>query len=92
MSQWMIWWSIGGAVVALAALLLIWIIAMAWSIEKQSARALGALRRIERNTGAIWNLAGVADHLSQLVNRADAIERRTAAAASARQAAARRRP
>ena len=92
MSQWVIWWMVGGGVVALAALLLIWILAMAWSIEKHAGRALRALRRIEQNTGAIWNLAGVSNRLSHIVDHADAIERRTAAAASGSQSGAERQP
>jgi hypothetical protein len=68
---WGLWWAVGGAVVLVAALLLIWILLAARGIEREARRALAAARQVEANTRPIWRLADVREAL-------EAVEARTA--------------
>lgn len=56
LSTWTLWWGVGGAIVLVAALLLIWILLAARGIEREARRALGAARRLEANTAPLWRL------------------------------------
>ena len=87
LEAWTLGWMAGGAVVIVAAALLIWIMLVAWSLERQTARVLRALEAIDRNTKPIWRLSSTTEHLQEI--RADADEAEAALAErSARFAAA----
>ena len=74
LEAWTLGWMIGSAVVVVAATLLIWILLVGWSLERQTARALRALEAIDRNTKPIWRLSSTAEHLEQVRADADAAE------------------
>ena len=63
---WYVWLVIGGAVVVIAAALLVTIWLTAQGIEAQARRALASVERIRTATAPIWQLDGtnqVADEL-----------------------------
>ena len=53
---WYVWLAIGGAVVVVAAALLVTIWLTARGIEREARRALVAVARIDAATKPIWNL------------------------------------
>lgn len=67
------WFVVGGAVVAVAALLLIAIWWVARGIEKQAVRALAAAERIRDHTQPIWRLADTVDALEEVHRRVRSI-------------------
>lgn len=79
--SWTFWYVVGGAVVLVAALLLIAILVVARGIAGEAERALAAARRIEANTGAIPALAGALDLLLDIHDRARGIADKTDALA-----------
>lgn len=73
LTSWVLWYAVGGALVAVAAGLLIAIVVVARGIEKEAGRALAAARRIEANTQVIWALAGADEALQEIRGAAEAI-------------------
>ena len=53
---WYVWLAIGGAVVVIAAALLVTIWLTARGIEAEASRALGAVEQIRTSTMPIWKL------------------------------------
>lgn len=82
-TSWAFWYWIGGAVVALAAILLIAILAVAASIGREAERALAAARRIEENTAALRELSGALESVEAIHAGARAVAEKTAALAGA---------
>ena len=80
-TSWAFWYAVGGAVVLVAALLLIAILLVARGIEKQASRALGAARRVEAATRPIWELDGALGTLEAIHHRGAAIREKTSALA-----------
>lgn len=76
--SWGFWYAVGGAVVAVAAALLVTILLVARGIETEAQRALAAAREIEANTRAIWGLAGALDALESIHRRARGVAGATA--------------
>lgn len=76
-TRWGFWWAVGGAVVALAAVLLITVLVIARGIAAHAERALAAARRIEANTKPIWALAGALETLVRIREAAVAIAQKT---------------
>lgn len=76
----MIWFWLALAVVAVAALLLIWILLEARGIAKEAGRALAAAVGVEENTRALWAIPQLNqllreghDTLSAVVHKAGAV-------------------
>lgn len=80
-ASWTLWYLVGGAVVAVAALLLIAILLVARGIEREAERALEAARRIQENTGPIPALSGALETLLAIHHRTGAIAEKTEALA-----------
>ncbi len=72
-TSWTFWYLVGAALVVVAAALLITILLVARSIEKEAARALEAARRIQARTAAIRALTAALDSVLDLHRRAEAI-------------------
>lgn len=72
--EWSFWYIVGGALVLVAAALLVTILLVARGIEKEAARALRACRDINENTNAIWELEDARERLEQIRDGAMAIE------------------
>lgn len=68
--SWGFWYAVGGAVVALAAALLVTIVLVARGIEREARRALAAAREIEEHTRAIPGLAGALTAVESIHRRA----------------------
>lgn len=86
--SWTFWYWVGGAVVAIAAGLLIAILLVARGIEREAQRALEAVRAIDTGTRAIWTLADAVDELRRIRGDAESIEGRVRHLADAVQGAA----
>lgn len=76
-STWGFWFAVGGAVVVVAATLLITILVVARSIEEHAARALEAARDIEENTRSIRALADARDSLERIRATVEAVEEKS---------------
>jgi uncharacterized protein YoxC len=61
----MIWFVLALIIVAVAALLLLWIISEAKGIAKEADRALKAAAIVEKNTAALWAIPQVNQLLSE---------------------------
>lgn len=75
---WGLWWAIGGGVVLIAAILLIWILLAARGIEGQARRALAAARQVEANTRPVWRLQNAREQLEATRDHVEAAEAETA--------------
>lgn len=75
---WIIGWAVGGAAVLVAALLLLTIIVAAYGIQRETDRALDALRRIDANTKAIWALGRTAKRFNAIRDYFEGLETQTA--------------
>ena len=76
-THWSFWYWVGGAIVAIAAILLIAILIVARSIAREAERALDAARRIQENTAPIPGLAGALEVLVDIHDVAGAVEAKT---------------
>lgn len=65
-TSWGFWYLVGGAIVLLAATLLIAIIVVARGILREASRALSALETIEQNVQPIWDLATALERLESI--------------------------
>lgn len=74
---WGFWFAVGGAVVLIAATLLIAILLVARGIEKEADRALDAARRVQANTRAIWALGDARDSVRGIRDHVEAIEEKS---------------
>lgn len=74
--EWSFWYIVGGAVVLVAAALLITILLVARGIEKEAARALEACREINESTMPIWKLEDARERLEHIRDGALDIERK----------------
>lgn len=72
--QWSFWYLVGGAVVLVAAALLITILVLARGIAAEAVRALEACRTAEAHTRSVRDLAGARETLESIRDHADAIE------------------
>jgi hypothetical protein len=72
--DWGLWLIVGGALVAAAAVLLIWILVLARAIAANATRALRAAEKIRANTQPIWALAATNATAAQLLEAAWSIE------------------
>lgn len=72
--EWGFWYIVGGALVLVAAALLVTILLVARGIEKEAGRALRACRDIEENTNAILELEDARERLEQIRDGAIDIE------------------
>ena len=92
-AAWRLWMLVGGAVVLVAAALLVTIWLTASSIAAHAARALGAAEAIRDNTRAIWELQTtneVAEQLRDTVRDIEAKATRLVDALAGHAAAGRR--
>lgn len=96
-SSWTVWMAVAGAIVLIAAGLLITIWLTARGIRKHAARALAAGEEIRRNTQAIWELRITNETAGELLAAVESLEGKASALAEAladpalaRQAAGRR--
>ncbi len=80
---WRFWFVVAGAVVAVAAALLIAILLTARGIEREAARALAAARRIEANTRVIPALEGALELVRAIGGHVASAENKTHALADA---------
>lgn len=78
LGPWIIGWTLGGAAVLIAAMLLIAILLTARSIERDAARALRALQDIETRTKAIWILGRTAKRIGAIRDYFEALRDQTA--------------
>lgn len=81
--SWGFWFAVGGALVAVAAALLVTILLVARGIEEEASRALEACREVEAATRAIWELDGARDTLEDVRGHVDSLERVTGRLAGA---------
>lgn len=82
-TSWTFWFLVAGAVVVIAASLLITILLVARSIRSEARRALEAVRRIDDHTAPIWRLQGVLQGIGRVRTAAERIADRTEALAGA---------
>lgn len=82
-ASWAFWYAVGGAIVLVAAALLVTILIVARGIEKEAARALAAGVTIRENTDALSLLGGALEKLEALRARAETVEQKTALLAGA---------
>lgn len=82
-TNWIFWYVVAGAVILVAAALLIAILLVARGIEKEASRALAAGARIKANTDALFLLGGVRDAMEELLGHALTIEAKGAHLAGA---------
>lgn len=71
--SWTFWYVVGGAIVLIAATLLIAILVVARGIEKEAERALGAVREIEANTRVLWQLGPAREAMERIRRAAESI-------------------
>lgn len=71
---WFFWVGIAGAVVAVAAALLVTIVMLARQIASLAATGLAVVEQIEQNTKPIWQLNATNHVARQLLDGAQAIE------------------
>ncbi|MDX1623040.1 MAG: hypothetical protein R3199_03575 [Gemmatimonadota bacterium] len=64
--SWTFWYAVGGAIVAIAAILLIAILVVARGIEREAERALAAVREIEANTRVLWQLGPAREAMERI--------------------------
>ncbi len=76
-TRWEFWYAVGGAVVVVAATLLVAIVLVARSIDREARRALEAVRRIRGNTDAIWELEPVLRDVEAVHGHARAVAEAT---------------
>lgn len=81
--SWGFWFAVGGALVAVAAALLVTILLAARGIEEEAARALEAARAVEASTRPIWELDGARNTLEDLRGHVDSLEQVTGRLAGA---------
>lgn len=81
--SWGFWYAVGGAIVAIAAALLIAILVVARGIEKEAGRVLAAVRRIEANTRILWQLGPARQAMERIRRAAEGIAEKTEALAGA---------
>lgn len=72
--SWGFWFTVGGALVAVAATLLVTILLVARGIEEEASRALEACRKVEARTGAVWDLDGARNTLEDVRGHVDSLE------------------
>lgn len=72
--SWGFWFAVGGALVAVAATLLVTILLAARGIEREATRALEACREVEANTRDVWELDGARDTLEEIRGHVDSLE------------------
>lgn len=75
--EWTFWYLVGGAVVLVAAALLITILLVARGIASEAVRALEACRVAEANVRSVRDLAAARDTLESIRDHADDIEATT---------------
>jgi len=80
---WYLWLAIGGAVVVVAATLLVTIWLTACGIEREARRALAAVERIGTATRPIWQLDDTNQTAEELLAAARDLETHGAAIAAA---------
>jgi hypothetical protein len=78
-AAWRLWMLVGGAIVLVAAALLVTIWLTARSIADHATRALRAAEAIRDNTRAIWELPTTNETAEQIRDTVRDIETRTAA-------------
>lgn len=88
---WSFWVGIAGAVVAVAAALLVTIVMLARQIASLAATGLAVVEQIEQNTKPIWQLNATNHVARQLLDGAQAIEGNAGAIVDALSAADQRR-
>lgn len=88
---WFFWVGIAGAVVAVAAALLVTIVMLARQIASLAATGLAMVEQIEQNTKPIWQLNATNHVARQLLDGAQAIEGNAGAIVGALSAADQRR-
>jgi hypothetical protein len=88
---WFFWVGIAGAVVAVAAALLVTIVMLARQIASLAATGLALVEQIEQNTKPIWQLNATNHVARQLLDGAQAIEGNAGAIVDALSAADQRR-
>lgn len=81
--SWTFWYGVGGAIVVIAATLLIAILVVARGIEKEADRALAAVREIEANTRVLWSLGPAREAMERIRRAAESIADRVEALAGA---------
>lgn len=81
--SWRFWFVVAGAVVVIAAGLLIAILLTARGIEREAARALSAARRIEANTRVLPGLEGALQLVKAIGAHVGSAETKTRALADA---------
>lgn len=72
-TQWGFWYVVGGAIVLVAAVLLVTILVLARGIAAEAVRALEACRVAERNTRSIRELAGARESMEAIRDRAGGV-------------------
>lgn len=82
-TSWTFWFVVAGALVVVAATLLIAILLVARGIEKEASRALAAGARIKTNTDALFALGAARDALEDLRGQVLSVEAKTALLAGA---------
>jgi cell division protein FtsB len=88
---WLIWLGIAGAIVVIAAALLITIVVLARRIASLAATGLAVVDQIEQNTKPIWQLNATNHVARQLLDGAQAIEGNAVAIVGALHAGEQRR-
>lgn len=81
--SWTFWYGVGGAIVLIAATLLITILLVARGIEKEAERALAAVREIETNTRVLWQLGPAREAMERIRWATDSIAEKLEALAGA---------
>lgn len=71
--SWTFWYAVGGAIVLIAAVLLIAILVVARGIELEARRVLAAAARIEVQTRSIWQLADARELVERIRDAAERI-------------------
>lgn len=82
-ASWRLWLMVAGAVVLIAAALLVTIWLTARSIRHHALRALHAAEQIRDHTSAIWALQSTNDVASQLLDTVESLEAKGDALAGA---------
>lgn len=76
-TRWGFWYAVGAAVIVIAATLLVAIVLVARSIDREARRALEAVRRIRENTEAVWALQPVLRDVEAIHRHAQAVAETT---------------
>lgn len=79
----MIWLGVALSIVAVAAVLLIWILLEARGIASEAQRALAAAADVEANTQALWAIPQVNQLLNEATASLDAITMKAGVVADA---------